>query len=256
MPYVDRIVIAVPQNAQARVRQLIERLGVLPNEVMLFVDQGAGRPRRRARRGSPKRRWRRSPARRATSGGRWSSAARTWWSGSLAVLVGAAADGADRARHQARQPRPGVLPPAPPRLQQRRDPGLEVPLDAARLRDRAGGAQQVALRRRPRHPRRPHHPPHQPRRAAAAHQRAEGRDVAGRAAPARSRHEDRRHRERQAGRRIRPPPSHEARHDRLGGHQGLARAGGHARAGQAPRGARHRIHRTSVAHARSYDHGA
>jgi len=44
MPYVDRIVIAVPQNAQARVRQLIERLEVLPNEVMLFIDQGpAGR---------------------------------------------------------------------------------------------------------------------------------------------------------------------------------------------------------------------
>lgn len=40
MPCVDRIVIAVPQNAQARVRQLIERLGVLPNAVMLFVDQG------------------------------------------------------------------------------------------------------------------------------------------------------------------------------------------------------------------------
>jgi Undecaprenyl-phosphate glucose phosphotransferase len=44
MPYVDRIVIAVPQNAQARVRQLIERLEVLPNELMLFIDQGpAGR---------------------------------------------------------------------------------------------------------------------------------------------------------------------------------------------------------------------
>jgi Undecaprenyl-phosphate glucose phosphotransferase len=44
MPFVDRVVIAVPQNAQARVRQLIERLEVLPNEVMLFIDQGpAGR---------------------------------------------------------------------------------------------------------------------------------------------------------------------------------------------------------------------
>ncbi len=40
MPYVDRVVIAVPQNAQARVRQLIEQLAVLPNEVMLFIDQG------------------------------------------------------------------------------------------------------------------------------------------------------------------------------------------------------------------------
>ena len=31
----------MPQNAQARVRQLIERLEELPNEVLLFVDQGA-----------------------------------------------------------------------------------------------------------------------------------------------------------------------------------------------------------------------
>ncbi|HEY1753623.1 MAG TPA: exopolysaccharide biosynthesis polyprenyl glycosylphosphotransferase [Caulobacteraceae bacterium] len=46
MPYVDRVVITVPQNAQARVRQLIDRLEELPNEVMLFVDQGeAGRLR-------------------------------------------------------------------------------------------------------------------------------------------------------------------------------------------------------------------
>ncbi len=40
MPYVDRVVIAVPQNAQTRVRQLIEQLAVLPNEVMLLIDQG------------------------------------------------------------------------------------------------------------------------------------------------------------------------------------------------------------------------
>ncbi|HLY80997.1 MAG TPA: exopolysaccharide biosynthesis polyprenyl glycosylphosphotransferase [Caulobacteraceae bacterium] len=40
MPYVDRVVIAVPQNAQARVRQLIEQLAVLPNQVMLLIEQG------------------------------------------------------------------------------------------------------------------------------------------------------------------------------------------------------------------------
>jgi len=40
MPYVDKVVIAVPQVAHDRVRELIERLSVLPNEVMLFVDQG------------------------------------------------------------------------------------------------------------------------------------------------------------------------------------------------------------------------
>jgi Undecaprenyl-phosphate glucose phosphotransferase len=38
MPYVDRVVITVPPHAQGRVRQLIERLKVLPNEVSLFLD--------------------------------------------------------------------------------------------------------------------------------------------------------------------------------------------------------------------------
>jgi Undecaprenyl-phosphate glucose phosphotransferase len=40
MPYIDRVVIAVPQNAQARVRQLIERLDELPNQLMLYIDEG------------------------------------------------------------------------------------------------------------------------------------------------------------------------------------------------------------------------
>lgn len=38
MPYVDRVVITVPARAQGRVRQLIERLRVLPNEVSLFIE--------------------------------------------------------------------------------------------------------------------------------------------------------------------------------------------------------------------------
>jgi Undecaprenyl-phosphate glucose phosphotransferase len=38
LPYVDRIVITVPQSAQARVRTLIDRLRVLPNAVTLFLD--------------------------------------------------------------------------------------------------------------------------------------------------------------------------------------------------------------------------
>jgi Undecaprenyl-phosphate glucose phosphotransferase len=38
MPYVDRVVITVPPQAQGRVRQLIETLKVLPNEVSLFLD--------------------------------------------------------------------------------------------------------------------------------------------------------------------------------------------------------------------------
>ena len=38
MPCVDRVVITVPPQAQGRVRQLIEKLKVLPNEVSLFLD--------------------------------------------------------------------------------------------------------------------------------------------------------------------------------------------------------------------------
>jgi Undecaprenyl-phosphate glucose phosphotransferase len=42
-PYVDLIVIAVDPTAQARVRQVMERLAALPNEVALVVDDLAGR---------------------------------------------------------------------------------------------------------------------------------------------------------------------------------------------------------------------
>ena len=38
MPYVDRVVITVPPHAQGRVRQLMQKLKVLPNEVSLFLD--------------------------------------------------------------------------------------------------------------------------------------------------------------------------------------------------------------------------
>jgi len=38
MPYVDRIVITVPSKARARVREVIERLRVLPNEIVLLLD--------------------------------------------------------------------------------------------------------------------------------------------------------------------------------------------------------------------------
>jgi Undecaprenyl-phosphate glucose phosphotransferase len=40
MPYVDRIVITVTASAQARVRTLVDRLRVLPNEITLFIDFG------------------------------------------------------------------------------------------------------------------------------------------------------------------------------------------------------------------------
>jgi Undecaprenyl-phosphate glucose phosphotransferase len=41
MPCVDRVVIAVPPKAQGRVRQLIERLSVLPNQIMLLLEDVA-----------------------------------------------------------------------------------------------------------------------------------------------------------------------------------------------------------------------
>jgi len=40
MPYVDRVVITVTSAAQGRVRQLVDKLGVLPNPISLFVDVG------------------------------------------------------------------------------------------------------------------------------------------------------------------------------------------------------------------------
>ena len=39
MPYVDRLVISVPSKARQRVRELIERLQVLPNEIVLLLDR-------------------------------------------------------------------------------------------------------------------------------------------------------------------------------------------------------------------------
>jgi Undecaprenyl-phosphate glucose phosphotransferase len=45
MPFVDKVVVAVPESAEARVRQLIDRLSVLPNPITLFVDDaGPARP--------------------------------------------------------------------------------------------------------------------------------------------------------------------------------------------------------------------
>jgi polysaccharide biosynthesis protein PslA len=41
MPYVDRVVITVSSTAQTRVRALVEKLRVLPNDITLFVDLGS-----------------------------------------------------------------------------------------------------------------------------------------------------------------------------------------------------------------------
>lgn len=38
-PYVDRIVVTVPRAAQARVAALVQRLAVLPNEIVLLLDE-------------------------------------------------------------------------------------------------------------------------------------------------------------------------------------------------------------------------
>lgn len=38
IPYVDRVVLTIPASAEGRIRQLIERLHVLPNEVSLLLD--------------------------------------------------------------------------------------------------------------------------------------------------------------------------------------------------------------------------
>ena len=40
MPYVDQVVITVSSTAQARVRTLVDKLRVLPNDITLFVDLG------------------------------------------------------------------------------------------------------------------------------------------------------------------------------------------------------------------------
>jgi Undecaprenyl-phosphate glucose phosphotransferase len=42
MPYVDQIVITVTASARSRVRDLVERLRVLPNEITLFLDLEGG----------------------------------------------------------------------------------------------------------------------------------------------------------------------------------------------------------------------
>jgi len=39
-PFVDRIVVAVPRSANARVAAMVERLGVLPNDIVLLLDDG------------------------------------------------------------------------------------------------------------------------------------------------------------------------------------------------------------------------
>ena len=126
--------------------------------------------------------------------------------------------GGDRRRDQARQPRPGLLPAEALRLQPAALRRVQVPLDAGggRRGVPAGDAQ-----RQPHHPGRRVPAADQPRRAAAAPQRAAGRDVAGRPAPARP---GARSQLRAPDRALRPAPQRPARHHRLGAGQRLIAA--------------------------------
>ena len=40
VPYLDRVVIAITSTAEARVGELVDKLGVLPNPLNLFIDVG------------------------------------------------------------------------------------------------------------------------------------------------------------------------------------------------------------------------
>ena len=136
---VDRIVITVTQKAEARVRAMIERLRVTPNRVDLLLDyrtqsvRGArverlggaavacvsGRPQQ-------------SDAPRAGQARAGHRARR----GAARHRVRAAHAG-HRGCGEGRQPRPGALSPAPPRLQQPHHHRAEIPHHAPRSRTRA-----------------------------------------------------------------------------------------------------------------------
>ena len=140
-PYVDRIVIAVEPDATKRVREIAARLAILPNEVILFLaqDDSTGRTAALARlEDSPL-----ADLNGAADVDRKAFAKRVQdllIGAPILLLVLAPFLALIALADQARQPRPGVLPPAPPRLQQRRDRGLEVPLDARRRGRRASRA--------------------------------------------------------------------------------------------------------------------
>ena len=216
--------ITVDPAATTRVREIMARLSPLPNPV-----PDAGRPgrgdRAGGRGGAPgaTRRWPRSGGRSTPTARRSASGCRTWSSGSRCCVLASPLLAAGRAGGAPGQPGPIFFRQQPARVQQRGDPGAEVPHHAARGRRRPGGT-AGHRGRRPGHPGRADPAQDQRGRAAAAAERDPRRDVAGRAAPARHRDEDRRGAVRPAGRRVRAPAPDQARADRLGRGERLPRA--------------------------------
>ena len=188
-PYVDLIVIAVDPTAQRRVQEVMRASPCCPNDVALVVDDDGAEPARRVRRLADSRRWRRSTWWPTPAGGRSPSgcrtspcpASRSCCSRRCSPLIALAV--------RLDSPGPGVLPPAPARLQQRGDRGVEVPHDAPRDR-RPHGRAAGHRRRRPGHPGRADPAQDEPRRAAAAAQRVAAARCRWSARAARHRHED------------------------------------------------------------------
>ena len=137
-PYLDLIVITVDPSATTRVREIMARLAPLPNAVH------AGRPGRgdreggRASRTWPTRRWPRSGGRSTPTARPSPSGSRTWSSAIPMLVLVSPLLALVALAVQAGQPRAGLLPPAPARVQQRGDRGVEVPHDAPRVRRQPG----------------------------------------------------------------------------------------------------------------------
>ena len=252
---VDLVIFSLPISAEDRILQMLKKLWVLPVDIRLaaHANKLRFRPRSYSYIGKvpvldvfdrPIADW---------------DVVMKWlfdkFIGGLLLAPRAAADGADRDRHQARQPRPGPVQAEALRLQQRPDRGLQVPLDVCRC-SRRHRQQARHQGRSARHARRAHHPQDQPRRAAAAVQRgAQGQPVAGRPAPARGQRQGRSPALRRGrGRLLRPPPR-QAGHHRLGADQRLARRDRHPRENPAARRARSLLHRELVGTVRSLHPG-
>ena len=126
LPYVDRIVLTVNAAGPARTAELIERLHVLPNELCLFLD--AEDPKSRSTTLSWLARSTLSvDGAKARDGRLLAKRAQDLALGLLLLVAALPVMAVIAVLVRAGQPRPHPVSPAPPRLQQRRDHGLEVP---------------------------------------------------------------------------------------------------------------------------------
>ncbi len=129
---IDLVIFSLPISAESRILQMLKKLWVLPVDIRLsaHTNKLRFRPRSYSYIGNvpvldvfdkPIADW---------------DVVMKWLFdkivGGLLLLAAVAGDGADRARHQARQPRPGAVQAEALRLQQRADRGLQVPLDVCR----------------------------------------------------------------------------------------------------------------------------